>query len=239
MSAVLSQYRRQRTSAVTRLHKFIVKTLLSFKSTKSLQSTAAAITKPSETNEVFVAMETDTAVVKGKDSGGRRQVKGREKAGKSASGGEGGGKEKKKREEGGETTEGDSEIEMDTALELVDQMEIEVSDGEGEPSPKVAAAVVSEGGGGEKGAEGGKGLPKSSLATQVVRASGGKGEGGKRSLSRRRHSSGVPVVEFTAISEERQLSNRQALELMSLLHVCCGLKVGLSIYAKLFNISFL
>ncbi|CAI8032929.1 Integrator complex subunit 2, partial [Geodia barretti] len=231
MKLMQQKYRRQRTSAVTRLRKFIMKTLLSF----TTKSTSA--TKPSDTNEVFVAMETDATAGQQQQQQQRstqREVERRDKPGKSVSG-EGVKEKKKKRRrkkgeggegEGGETTEGDSEIEMDTALELVDQMEIEVSDGDGEPSPKVPA-VVSDGGGGgerEKGADTGRSRPKSALATEVVRASGGKGEGGQRSRSRRRHSSGVPAVDFPTISEERQLSDRQAVELMSLLHVCCGLK---------------
>ena len=205
-----------------------MKTLLSF----TTKSTSAP--KLSDPNEVFVAMETDATAGQQKQRSTQREVEGRGKPGKSVSG-EGVKKKKRKKGEGGEgeggeTTEGDSEIEMDTALELVDQMEIEVSDGDGESSPKVPAVVSDGGGEREKGVETGRSLPKSALATKVVRASGGKGEGGQRSRSRRRHSSGVPAVEFPTISEERQLSDQQAVELMSLLHVCCGLKVSCSLY---------
>ena len=139
----------------------------------------------------------------------------------------------RERERGEGETEGDSEIEMDAALELVDQMEIEISDGEGDTAP-------TEGGGGEGEKEGV--ASKVTPTPEVVRS--GRGETGQRSRTRRRHSSGMLVVSFPAISMEKQLSDQQALDLMNLLHVCCGLKVSshtshteLSLYLP-FSLSF-
>ena len=204
---------------MTKLRKFIMKTLLSF--TKS-QSRSKSLELENETS---VPMET-TKVVQKKDS--RTQaVKGREvgmvNGGASSANGEGvRGREGEGDGDGGREgeTEGDSEIEMDTALELVDQMDIEISDGEGEPSPSVPTEGGVEREKKEKEVGAGKGAAKLAPSKEVGR------EGRKKQPSRRRHSLGMAAVEFPVISMEKQLSDQQTIDLMNLLHVCCGLKVS-------------
>ena len=187
-----------------------MKTLLSY--TKSHSDT-----KMTGTETLSVPMETEKLVKQKKGSEPQKEVEGHRGAVKGKRGvGEG---------DGGETTEGDSEIEMEAALDLVDQMEIEISDGEKETcglSPKVGNVVVSSEGVEKngRGMVGGKLEARSTKSSdEVVRA--GRGE---RSRSRRRHSSGIPTVDFPAISQGRQLSDEETVELMDLLHVCCGLK---------------
>ena len=219
---------------MTKLRKFIMKTLLSY--TKSHSGTKSLEL------EVLVPPETGARVVRKKASGVQREVEvkgngggggGDEGEKDSRDEGRGGGREEEtggdkekgtdgddeKRggaEEGKvggedkEKEEGDSEIEMDAALELVDQMEIEISEGEG----MTGEQDVGTGGGATKTAP---------TTKDVVRSE--RGNKGQRSRARRRHSSSISVVEFHAISLEKQLSDQQTLELMNLLHVCCGLKV--------------
>ena len=200
---------------MTKLRKFIMKTLLSY-----TKAPSHAGTKSSELgNETVVPMEASNIQQK---EPAMREVEGRSEeigAGGGGDGVKGGGGEDGGRGEG--EAGGDSEIEMDAALELVDQMDIEISDGEGEPSPSV---VTTEEGERERERERereGRGGGKVGPAKEV-----GRGEGGKKARSRRRHSSVLSAVEFPTISLEKQLSDQQAVELMNLLHVCCGLKVS-------------
>ena len=215
---------------MTKLRKFIMQTLLSY--TKSRSGS-----KPLESgDDALVAMETESVWNKDpkmqdvKDSdkmeseSGVAGVKGESGDGvRKGADEDGGGKE-------GEM-EGDSEIEMDAALELVDQMEIEISDGEGGGTSPSAATE----GGGEKDKDKEKerqregGTEKEERAKPALTKEAGRGEGGEhRSSRKRRHSSVVINVEFPAISLEKQLSDRQTVDLMNLLHVCCGLKVSSS-----------
>ena len=136
-----------------------------------------------------------------------------------------------KAEKGGESdggregeAEGDSEIEMDAALELVDQMEIEISDGEGDGSPN--DVMEGGGGGGRKEVDSDSGLGKLKGAPKVAPAKETEKERRQKPPSKRRHSSGLSAVEFPTISTENQLSDHQTVNLMNLLHVCCGLKVS-------------
>ena len=112
---------------------------------------------------------------------------------------------------------------MDTALELVDQMEIEISEGEGEESPS------GEGEEQEKEADKEKEKEKETKKN-VSKVLPGRGQGregvARLPMKRRRHSSVLENVEFPSISVEKQLADDQTVELMNLLHICCGLKVG-------------
>lgn len=137
-----------------------------------------------------------------------------------------------KGEKGGESdggregeAEGDSEIEMDAALELVDQMEIEISDGEGDASPN--DVMEGGGGGGKKETDSDSGVGKLKVAAaKVAPAKETEKERKQKPPSKRRHSSALSAVEFPTISTEKQLSDHQTVNLMNLLHVCCGLKVS-------------
>ena len=111
-------------------------------------------------------------------------------------------------------------------LELVDQMEIEISD--------------HEGGGGEGGGGGGEsgGEEKSEKPQQTATGAGKRGAGGEKKEEpkpqprRRRHSSTMDKISFPTISLDRQLSDDEVIDLMNLLHVCCALKVQAQMYLK-------
>ena len=114
-------------------------------------------------------------------------------------------------------------------LELVDQMEIEISDHEGG-----GGGGGGEGGGGESGGEEKSKKPLQQTAVRAVkRETGGVGkEDPKPQHKRRRHSSTIDKISFPPISLDRQLSDDDVIDLMNLLHVCCALKVQAQMYLK-------
>ncbi len=124
----------------------------------------------------------------------------------------------------------------ETLEELVDQMEIEISDHEGEAEPEKAAS----GGSDEvekrevvagKGADVGKsedfGGEKVEISTNLSLESAdrgsavgdGRSEGDMAFGRRRRISSTHDRIDFPAISTDRQLSNDEIIELMNILQV--------------------
>ena len=112
-------------------------------------------------------------------------------------------------------------------LELVDQMEIEISDHEG------GGGGGGEGGGGESGGEEKSEKPQQTAVRAVKRETGGVGkEDSKPQHKRRRHSSTIDKISFPPISLDRQLSDDDVIDLMNLLHVCCALKVQAQMYLK-------
>ena len=125
-----------------------------------------------------------------------------------------------------ETEEGmESENLTAATLELVDQMEIEISD--------------HEGGGGDAESGGDDKLKKPKQTTATAASGTGKTgakpkgkEGAKPQTRRRRHSSTLEKTDFPPITLERQLSDDEIIDLMNLLHVCCALKIQAQMYLK-------
>ena len=220
-----SQYRRHKASAVSRLRKYLMKTLRSFTKIApfptQLDKQHTAITgtgtgqEPGMENEATEdpMEEADTELVidtAGVGAGDPKAL------------------------DAGERTETETEAEegMESenltaaTLELVDQMEIEISDHEG-------GGGDTESGGDEKS--------KKSKQTSATAAGSGAGKSGakpegkdaaKPQTRRRRHSSTLDKTDFPPISLERQLSDDEIIDLMNLLHVCCALKIQAQMYLK-------
>ena len=111
----------------------------------------------------------------------------------------------------------------ETLEELVDIMEIEIDD--------------QETGGGEGGREAEKMLQDDSEVSVKVSskpepaASASEAAAAQSGTSRRRrHSLALENIDFPIISIDKQLSDDEVIDLMSLLHVCCALKTQTQMY---------
>ncbi|KAL5467653.1 hypothetical protein EMCRGX_G031914 [Ephydatia muelleri] len=171
MKLMLQKFRRQKSSAVTRLRHFLIQRLLSFRRHHPQEVVRAP-------NLLTAALPSESVELLGEEEGGLViDVK----EGKLPEGG------------GGVADSG-------YLQELVDQMEIEISDHE-------SGDGWTEGDGASK--------DESSRA--------------KHPHSRKRKPS-FDKVDFPPLSLSHQLSDDEALELMGLLHCCCALKVQAQMY---------